>query len=261
MLALMPPSDIFHYEGLTYWGPMSSARVEGMLDLLPLQSGDRVLDIGCGRAEVLVRLVEKYSVDAVGVDRSTAALALARAAHTERVADAALRFVQADAREFSADAGSFAAVVALGGPHLGVDVRASWRKLASWVRPGGYLLLGEGVWTQPPDPAYLQATGIPGDEMLTPGAQLTMGRELGLTPLYTCMSSRDEWDQFEGRILYNVERYATSHPEDPDIAAMVERRRRFYDAQQSWGRDTMGFVMYLLHKPSGDQPSGARGTP
>ena len=72
---------------------------------------------------------------------------------------------------------------------------------------------------------------------------------LGLCELYSCVSSRDEWDHFEGTLRANSERYALEHPENPDPHGRLEPGRRFYRAQQRWGRDTMGFALSVFVRP------------
>ena len=245
----MARSDVFHYGGLTHWSPLSDRRVESLLDLMPLPAKARVLDVGCGQATLLLRLVERYGVSAVGIDRSADALALARAAFAERAPEADVEFQRIAAADFTAEPGSFDAVCALGGPHLGDGLADSWRQLTHWVRPGGSLLLGEGFWQAPPPAAYLEVTGIPADSMLEHWQNIAIGRDLGLHLLYCCVSSRAEWDAFEGRIMHNFERRARDEPGDEELAKQLQGRRRFFDAQQRYGRTCMGFGVYLFDKP------------
>ena len=44
-----------------YCNPISAAKVERLLDLLPLDASSRVLDLGCGRAELSLRIIERFS--------------------------------------------------------------------------------------------------------------------------------------------------------------------------------------------------------
>ena len=101
----------------------------------------------------------------------------------------------------------------------------------------------------PPDRAWvLAATGVSADEFGAHYETIVAGEALGLR-LQTCaVSDRDEWDRFEGAILSNSERWAHDHPQDPDPSFRLQQRRDWNLAQQRWGRDTMGFGLYLFRK-------------
>lgn len=234
-------SDVFHYAGLSYWGPLSVARMERVLDLVATPEAGRVLDLGCGRGEALRRLGRS----GVGVDRSAAALAEARA----NLGDAEIELVCDDAGNLAFDDGSFDAALWLGGPYLGGSASATIATLARWVRPGGYVLIGHGFWASPPPPPYLAATGIDAGELGSHADNLETIAAAGLQLLYCCVATRDEWDHFEGTILHNVEQYAAAHPDAPDPDGKLDHRRRWNAAQQRWGRQVMGFGLYLARRP------------
>jgi SAM-dependent methyltransferase len=240
-------SDIFHYDGLRYWGPVSEDKMEIILDLTRVGEGARVIDLGCGRGELLIRLVERYDARAVGVDSSRAALGMLRGEADLRVPEGAIEVVDSELAAFE-PSGPYELVAWLGGPFLGADFRSTATALADWVRPGGYLLIGHGFWAADPPAPYLEATGLEPSELGTHWDNLELLHGLGLRSLYTAVASRDEWDEFEGRILYNVERYAAAHPEAPDPQGRLDQRRRWHQAQQRWGRDVMGFGLYLLQR-------------
>ena len=50
-----------------YCNPIAAAKVERLLDLLPLDEGSRVLDLGCGRAELGLRIIERFGSTVVAV--------------------------------------------------------------------------------------------------------------------------------------------------------------------------------------------------
>jgi hypothetical protein len=47
------------------------------------------------------------------------------------------------------------------------------------------------------------------------------------------------------------ERHAHEHGLTPEQERKLESSRRFQAAQQRWGRDTMGFALYLFRRPVG----------
>jgi hypothetical protein len=66
--------------------------------------------------------------------------------------------------------------------------------------------------------------------------------------LYTLVSNHDDWDVYEGLQWFASEQYALDHPDDPDVP---ELRRRMAGQKQEylrWGRDTLGWALYLFRK-------------
>jgi hypothetical protein len=48
------------HEGLAFMNPLAEEDVEEMIEALELEPGAHVLDLGCGKAEILLRIVERY---------------------------------------------------------------------------------------------------------------------------------------------------------------------------------------------------------
>jgi hypothetical protein len=132
--------------------------------------------------------------------------------------------------------------------HAYGNYHAALRGLTRLVRDGGQLLVGEGYWRRPPDPAYLNFLGAGTDNYLDHAGNIAVGVEEGLTPLYACVSSQDDWDHYEGLYGRAVERYVRAHPDDADAEEMRQRIRQWRDAYYRWGRDTLGFGLYLFQK-------------
>ena len=55
--------DITHREHVV-WNPISIEKLEELIALLRLRPGERVLDIASGKGEFLVRLAERYGIEA-----------------------------------------------------------------------------------------------------------------------------------------------------------------------------------------------------
>ena len=56
------------HQGLRYNNPFSVAKIEEVIELLVLNDQASVLDIGSGKAELLIRLIERYQVRALGLE-------------------------------------------------------------------------------------------------------------------------------------------------------------------------------------------------
>jgi len=154
-----------------------------------------------------------------------------------------------DIRAFRADPETFHLTVMLGASGIDGGIGGICRTLRGWTKPGGYVLVGEGYWKQKPSHDYLAVLGGDASQSLDHRGNVQAGIEAGLTPLHAVAASDDEWDEYEWKYARAIERYAGEQPADPDVPAMLERVRRWRDAYLRWGRDTLGFGVYLFWRP------------
>ena len=227
--------------------PLDERDVREVLKLLPLAAGWRVLDVGCGRAAMLLDIVAERGVRGTGVDVDAEALRAASAAAQARRCADRLTVVEARALDFVPEAPydltlCIAASHALGGPGPALE------HLARWTRPGGHALWGEGFWRRDPDPAYLAAIGASQDELSTHHGNAALAREQGWSVAWSSVTSDACWDRYEGLYRLGMARFLAEHPDDPEASAFRERGERWYDSYLQWGRDTMGFALYLLER-------------
>ncbi len=240
-------STIAHKD-LRYCNPFSATKVESILELLDLPHGGRVLDIATGKAELPIRLIERYHVEVVGIDYSSPFLREAREQIALRVPETSFTLLEEDATIFHQEPETFDLASCVGASEIFGGFEKTLHKLADFVRPGGYVLIGDGYWKQEPEPAYLEALLTSRAELQMHAENVAAGVVLGVTPLYASVCNDDEWDRYEWLHLRNIERYARENPEDPDVPALLERIHSWRDIYLRWGRDTLGFGLYLFQK-------------
>jgi ubiquinone/menaquinone biosynthesis C-methylase UbiE len=220
--------------------------METLFALLELSADASVLDIGTGNAEVLIRLVELYGVKAVGIERSPVALQRAREQIAARIPHNMVELRDMDASTLLALQEQFDVAICIGACEIFGGVAGTLRRLAQSVRQGGQLVVGELYWKQDPPSDYLTMLGIPREEYTTHANNVAIGVEQGFIPLFTLVTSDDEWDQYEWRIIHSFEQYAQEQPDDQNVPALLERKRRWRDQYLRSGRDTLGFALYLF---------------
>jgi SAM-dependent methyltransferase len=232
-----------------YCNPIAVAKIERILDLLPLAADARVVDLGCGRGELSLRIIERFQCVVTAIDRSSPMLDAARERAERCGALDRLRLVKSDIAEFKPEPEAFDLTVMLGGGGIAGGFAGICATLAEWTRRGGYVLIGDGYWAKAPAAEYLAHLDAKEDEFRDHRGNVQAGIDAGLIPLHSSVASADEWDEYEWKYSRSIERYVIEQPDDPDGPAMLERIRRWRDAYLRWGRDTLGFGMYLFHRP------------
>jgi SAM-dependent methyltransferase len=232
-----------------YCNPLSAQKIERLLDLLPLDEGSRVLDLGCGRAELALRIIERFGATVLAIDNSSYMLDAARERAEWTGALGKLHLDGMDIRDFVADPETFHLTVMLGAGGIAGGMAGICRQLKTWTRSGGYVLIGEGYWQRRPSAEYLSILGGPDAQFLDHRGNVQAGIDAGLVPMHAVTANSDEWDEYEWRYCRAIERYVREQPDDPDARPMLERSRRWRDAYLKWGRDTLGFAAYLFYRP------------
>jgi SAM-dependent methyltransferase len=231
---------------MALWNPLPEAATFALVDALDVASSARILDVGCGRAELLIRLVARTGAHGVGVDPWPHAVATARAAAAERVDPSRLEL-----REQTFDAASFGdasidVALCVGATHAMGGLSGTLRTFARLLVPGGTAIVGEGHWLREPDAAYLAFLDAKRDDFLDHAGNLALARDAGFDVVRALVSSKEDFDAYEIPYAENVERWCADHPDDPDADAFRTRIRAWRAAYLRWGRDTLGFALYML---------------
>jgi SAM-dependent methyltransferase len=219
------------HTGMAIMNPIPAAKLDEVLALLDLPARGRVVDLGCGKGDLLGRVAARYDVDAVGIDRDAKLLA---------EAPPGINVIVADIETWNRGRGAFDLVASVGSP-------AQLSSLAGLVRPGGLVLYGDGYWRREPSEEYLEGLGATRDELEDYAGTIRRATDLGLTPLYAVTASVDDFDRYEWSWSLNGERYAAEHPDEPGVGEFVDwirgGRRRYLELG---GRDMLGFGLFLF---------------
>ncbi|MGI8925359.1 MAG: SAM-dependent methyltransferase [Tepidiformaceae bacterium] len=225
--------------------PTSSAKIDELIALLDLPQDARVLDIACGKGEVLVRVLEKYLASGVGVDLSPPFAEAARRLVASRLPAGKAEIIEADGADYEAEPGSFDLPMCLGASWVFGGYRQTLRALRAFVKPGGLVVSGEPFRYRPDQPP---PPGESGSAFGSHAANAGAGAGEGLALLYTIVSSRDDWDRYEGLQWRAAERHAREHPGDPDAAEVLAKQREQRAQYLAEGRDSLGWAVYLFQR-------------
>ncbi len=237
--------------------PTSIEKLDEVISLLDLPAGPRVLEVACGKGELLLRIAVHFDqrdshgrgLEAVAIDISPYNIAELREKHRLRAPRARIELLEMDGAHYRAEPASFDLSLCLGASWVYGGHQGTLRYLAAATRPGGKVLVGEPFWLREPDPEYLEYSGMKRDEFGDHEANVQAGVSAGLVPWLALVSSGDEWDRYETLQWRAAARYAAAHPEDPDVPELLERVERSRHEYLRWGRETLGWALYLFARP------------
>ena len=231
-----------------FYSPLSTQKIDRVLNLIPLTPTDKVIDVGCGRAEMLIRLCERTGAQGIGIDFNPTFIQQAQQNAVGRITDNQIMWISKPVAEVDIEPTSLKAALCIGATHAFGNYHTTLTILSELVEPGGHILVGEGYWKTLPGQAYLDFLGATVDDYDTHANNIRAGANAGLKPLYAVVSSDDEWDHYEGLYARAIELYTHAN-DDSDVPAMQERISKWREAYLQWGRATLGFGLYLFLRP------------
>jgi SAM-dependent methyltransferase len=221
--------------------PLSEDHAALLLRRLDLVAGNRVVDLGCGWGELLIRAVEQTAaVQGTGVDNAEWALERGRNLATERGLVDRVNFVAGDASRWSESADR---VICIGASQAWGGSTEALRSLPRVVRPGGRLLLGDGCWEQAPTAA---AVGLFGEAVLDLTDLVNEAIEAGWRILHLSTADQREWDDFESTWRAGRELWLLAHPTDHRSGSIrTELETRLHEYLTLY-RGVLGFAYLVL---------------
>ncbi|MCJ0872031.1 cyclopropane-fatty-acyl-phospholipid synthase family protein [Streptomyces sp. AP-93] len=227
--------------------PLDDDSVRVLLERGLPRGNERVLDLGCGSGEWLLRALATHpDLHAEGVDVSGEALARARREAGRLGAEERLVLHQQEAAEFVSPQ-SFDLVLSVGATHAFGGLLPTLAAARKHLTPGGRVLIGEGFWDRSPSPEAVEMFGDLAD-LATTVDQVVAD---GWTPVHGHVSTRRELDDYEWACWGSLASWAVDHPADPDSAHLLATATIRRTEWLRTYRDTWGFVSLVLCQTPG----------
>jgi cyclopropane fatty-acyl-phospholipid synthase-like methyltransferase len=209
---------------------------------LGLGPGSRVLDVASGRGGPAVLLAREFGCSVHGIEIApefhAAAIERAEAAEvSERV-----WFDLGDAAEASFEVESYDAALCLGASFVYGGLADTVDKLASAVRPGGYVVVGEPFWRRLPLPGDYEDRD---DPWTTLEGTVVVFEAGGLPVVSVIASSEDDWDRYETLHWLSVEKWLAANADDSDSEEIRARHERWKRRYLRHGRELVGWAIFV----------------
>ncbi len=97
----------------------------------------------------------------------------------------------------------------------------------------------------------MHSSGLTREDLSTHVSNVEAGEQRGLELVHTFVSSKDDWDRYEDLQWYATAEHTRAHPDDPDLVDVGERVARNKVGYLRWGRDTVGWAIYVFRHRAG----------
>ncbi|MEU8437496.1 class I SAM-dependent methyltransferase [Streptomyces sp. NPDC029216] len=207
------------------------------------RGNERVLDLGCGGGEWLLRALAAHpELHAEGVDISEGDLATAREASIRLGVQDRLELHRQEAEGFSSPH-AFDLVLCVGSTHALGGLLPTLAAARKYLAPGGRVLIGDGFWSGQPSPEAVEMMGEDVADLSTTVDRIVAD---GWTPVHGHVSTRRELDDYEWACWGTLAGWALDHPADPDSSQALDWATTRRSEWLSTYRDSWGFVSLVL---------------
>jgi SAM-dependent methyltransferase len=227
--------------------PFDDAKLATLGAAIDLRAGQTVLDLACGKGELLCTWARDHGVSGVGVDLSTVFTAAARERAEELGVADRVSIVHGDASSYVAESRVDVACC-IGASWIGDTVEGTLRLLSQSLRPGGLLLLGEPYWRrEPPDDETVERSGAPSRDRFRSLAGLVEHfHEVGYDVVEMVLANQDTWDRYVAAQWMNTRRWLDANPDDELAAEMRDDLTRSLLDYTAYGREYLGWGVFAL---------------
>ena len=214
-----------------------------------LRSGATVLDLCCGKGEMLATWARDHGIGGTGVDISTVNIATARERATSFGVADRLEFIHANAAGFLAPTPVDVAAC-IGATWIGNGPAGTIELLDRSLRPGGMILIGEPFWRSiPPDQEAVEAchAGSVDDFMTLTGLVAHFG-DIGWDLVEMVLADEDSWDRYVAAQWLAIRTWLDANPDD-ELADEFRLELRTAPARYvRYQRQLLGWGVFALMK-------------
>lgn len=228
--------------------PFTEEKLALVGEICRLEPALQLLDLACGKAEMLCSWAARYGLHGVGVDISAVFLEAARARAAELTVEAQIELVHGKAEDYQAAPQSFDIVSCIGATGIGGGLVGMLELMKPALRPGGLLLVGEPYWIDPPPPGAPESLGGGADEFTSLSGTLDRFEESGTDLVEMVLADGDSWDRYMASQWMTASTWFGEHADEPDAEEFADRVAAGRRAYLEYGRRYFGWGVFVLRE-------------
>ncbi|MFI7632847.1 SAM-dependent methyltransferase [Nonomuraea sp. NPDC049400] len=223
--------------------PFTADKLATLGAAIGLRAGASVLDLCCGKGEMLATWARDHGIAGTGVDISTVFLTAARKRAAELGVADQVAFVHGDAATHVA-AEPVDVAACIGATWIGQGAAGTVALLERSLRPGGVMLIGEPFWrAEPPSQEAVEACRVRSrDDYKTLPGLFECFHGLGYDVVEMVLADEDSWDRYRAAQWLNIRTWLDANPGDElapefraELAAEPLRYVRYERPLVGWG--------------------------
>ncbi len=227
--------------------PFDHQKLATLGNAIGLKRDHAVLDLACGKGEMLCTWANDHQIVGTGVDINPPFVAAARERARQFGVAQRITIVHDDAKGWvSPEPVDVAACI--GATWIGDGVAGTVDLLRKSLRPGGMMLIGEPYWlADPPDQETVEGCHAPSRDSFRslPGLVEFFG-ELELDLVEMVLADPHTWDRYAAAQWLNIRRFLDANPDDELGDDLREELRtaplRHVQYQRAW----LGWGVFAL---------------
>jgi SAM-dependent methyltransferase len=225
--------------------PYTEEKLRLLGQVAGVSQGTRILDLACGKGEMLCLWASWFGSGGEGVDLSHVFLDAAIDRSMALGVSSRVSFVQGDAGAYRAEAGAYDIASCLGATWIGGGLAGTLALLRPAVREGGLVLVGEPFILEPMPDAGYAALGFGREDYVSLSETLERIDMAGFELAEMVLADQDSWDRYEAAHWPTILDWLAANPDDPDWDAMRSMLDRDRDTYLRWGRRYLGWGVFV----------------
>ena len=223
--------------------PLTSEKIIKLGKLLKLKEGNKVIDFGCGSAELLIIWAEEFEITGIGIDISKDFCDRAKKKLAVRGLSDRIEIVCSNGADYVFEERAFDAATCIGATFIWGGYKKTIQAMKRAIHQNGRLGIGETHWLNDQvHPEYAQKQTSTHTELEL--AQFT--RDEGFELEYIIRASHDDWERYSSDSWYGLIRWLKENPTHPDNEQVFKHFRTSKDDYLQFQHQHMGWAMYCL---------------
>jgi SAM-dependent methyltransferase len=226
--------------------PLSADKLSLIGRICTAAGPTKILDLCCGKGEMLCTWAAAHDVSGVGVDISEVFLTAAHERAAELEVGEQVSLVHADATTYVTEvAERFDLVSCIGATWIGNGLVGTLELMRPRMKPGGLIAVGEPYWIDQL-PAGMSVLGIAEEDYASLADTHQRFEMAGFDLVEMVLSNADDWDRYVAAQWTAVDDWLRQNPDDPNAAALDEWIRAGQRSYLTVDRRYLGWGVFVL---------------